>query len=205
MKPLLLDLFCGAGGCSAGYSRAGFDVVGVDNRPQPNYPFPFIQGDALELLADPDFMAQFDAIAASPPCQHYSQATAWRGDRDNHPDLIGPTRDLLIATGLPYVIENVEGARHELRRPIMLCGSDFGLRVQRHRFFETNWPLRLHMAPCRHVGLLPFEHKGERAYADAMGCEWMSSKEARQAIPPAFTQAIGAQLLEHLQALRSAA
>lgn len=203
-RPRLLDLFCGAGGSAVGYHRAGFDVVGVDNRPQPHYPFEFVQADALSYLGgliDSGWVgddSEFDAIHASPPCQHYSQATAWRGNRADHPDLIGPTRDLLEATGLPYVIENVEAARHELRDPVMLCGDEVGLPVYRRRFFETNWPLRVFVLALAHEKRLPFEHKQERSYADAMGCDWMNNREAREAIPPAYTELIGKQLLDAL-------
>jgi hypothetical protein len=199
MRPRLLDLFCGAGGCSVGYHRAGFDVVGVDLHPQPNYPFRFLQMDALEYLENVEVSSGFDAIHASPPCQHYAGSTAWRGDRSKHPDLIGPTRELLEATGLPYVIENVPDARRHLRNPLMLCGSAFGLRVRRHRYFETNWPLGVLTLGCHHRRAdLAFEHKGERAYADAMGCEWMTAREAREAVPPAYTELIGCQLRQYL-------
>lgn len=191
-RPKLLDLFCGAGGCSVGYHRAGFDVVGVDNRPQPRYPFEFHQADALEFVERHG--AEFDAIHASPPCQFRSRATAWRGDRSRHPDLLTPLRPLLVATGRPYVIENVEDARRMLINPLLLCGSMFGLRVQRHRYFEMSVPLCELLPPCDHRGLLPFEHKGERTYGDAMGCEWMSRDGHRQAIPPAFTEFVGRQL-----------
>jgi C-5 cytosine-specific DNA methylase len=205
VRPRLFDLFSGAGGAAMGYHRAGFEVVGVDIRPQPNYPFTFIEDDALSLLRTftPSVRGWwdepgFDAIHASPPCEHYAAVTAWRGDQDEHEDLVGPTRKLLQLTGLPWVIENVPEA--ELRDPFLLCGSMVGLRVKRHRHFETNWmPARMAPFSCNHVGLLPFMHKGERAYADAMGCEWMSNREARKAIPPAYTELIGHQLLQHLR------
>jgi DNA (cytosine-5)-methyltransferase 1 len=190
-KPRLLDLFCGAGGAAMGYSRAGFEVVGVDIAPQPHYPFEFHQADALAfLLRD----MHFDAIHASPPCQHYSSATAWRGDRDKHPDLIDPVRKLLKAVGLPWVLENVEAAP---LTGVVLCGSQFNLKVRRHRGFETSWTFDMGLRPaCQHNGLKAFEHKQERAYADAMGCTWMNTTEARAAIPPAYTEFIGAQLLD---------
>jgi DNA (cytosine-5)-methyltransferase 1 len=163
-RPKLLDLFCCEGGASMGYHRAGFDVYGVDlfdQFSQKRYPFPSLKGDALDALewvvsnkAAPSFRAfgdellsgrDFDAIAASPPCQHASAGTRAQ-DRSKYPRLIEPTRELLIQTGLPYVIENVKGA--DLREPILLCGTMFGLRaidddgtpleMWRHRLFESN-------------------------------------------------------------------
>lgn len=179
-----------------GYHRAGFDVIGVDKDPQKNYPFEFVQDDAIAYLARHG--REFDAIHASPPCQAYAGVTAWRGDQTKHPQMVEVTRALLEHIGRPYVIENVPAA--PLRRDLVLCGSQLGLRVQRHRVFESNVPLVAPDAQCRHVDLLPFMHKGERAYADAMECYWMSKFEARQAIPPAYTEHIGAQLLDHLAA-----
>lgn len=127
-KPSLLDLFCCAGGAGVGYSRAGFDVVGVDNKPQPNYPFPLIQADALKL--DPTFVASFDAVHASPPCQSYSDLAKRNGNGHEWPRLIEPVRKMLIKSGLPYVIENVDGA--PLLDPVILCGTMFPeLRVLR--------------------------------------------------------------------------
>jgi hypothetical protein len=200
VKPRLLDLFCGAGGASMGYSRAGFEVVGVDIKPQPNYPFPELW-EVDVLTFGPEALADgFDAIHASPPCQGYANVTLWRGDQDGHERLIEETRELLEATGLPYVIENVRTTA--LRDPMMLCGSQFGLPIRRHRYFETNWPLFDSLQhPCQHhPSHLAFEHKGERAYADAMGCGWMTSLEAREAIPPVFTAFIGERLAAHLKA-----
>jgi DNA (cytosine-5)-methyltransferase 1 len=161
MKPRLLDLFCGAGGAAMGYSRAGFEVVGVDIAPQPNYPFEFIQADALKYLqtlldapwlesprdVDGEQMrrglADFDAIHASPPCQRFSTATKRNGTELEHPDLVSATRTLLGQTGLPWVIENVLGA--PIRRDYVLCGTAFpelstaGYRLKRHRAFEVSW------------------------------------------------------------------
>lgn len=155
-----LDLFCGAGGAGMGYHCAGFEVVGVDILPQPRYPFPFIRGDAIDvcrrMIAGEKFLASdgnwygvddFDAIHASPPCQAHSTITP---DKSKHVDLIPATRDVLIASGKPYVIENVMGAIRHLRAPIWLCGMVFGLKVYRHRAFESNllllapphWPHR---------------------------------------------------------------
>lgn len=192
-KPRLLDLFCCAGGAAMGYHRAGFEVVGVDVRPQPNYPFDFHQADAMTFPLE-----GFDAIHASPPCQHYARVTRWRGTAGAHPDLLGPTLDRLTGQDAPWVVENVPEA---IGRPdLVLCGSMFGLAVRRHRHFLTSWPSFGLLHPCRHEGLLPFMHKAERAYADALGCEWMTNREARQAIPPAYTEWIGRQLLTQLEA-----
>jgi DNA (cytosine-5)-methyltransferase 1 len=156
-RPRMLDLFCGAGGCSVGYHRAGFDVVGVDFNPQPNYPFEFHQADALTFPLE-----GFDAIHASPPCQAYSVLRRANPGAD-YPDLIVPTREALEASGMPWVMENVPGA--PLRASIELCGSAFGLgavsgdgtkaermfrQLRRHRLFETNVPIM--QAPCQHVG-----------------------------------------------------
>src|SRR5581483_2394046 len=155
MRPRLLDLFCGAGGAAMGYHRAGFDVVGVDIRPQPNYPFEFIRDDALEYLhwlvagsGGPCWLEDFAAIHASPPCQHYANVTRWRVAQSEHPDLIAPTRGPLQATGLPWVIENVR--TRELRADFMLCGTALGLPVRRHRYFETNWSGLVMSTPCQH-------------------------------------------------------
>lgn len=175
-----------------GYHRAGFDIVGVDIKAQPRYPFTFIQADAMAFPVD-----GFDAIHASPPCQAYASVTSWRGQRSNHPDLIEDTRARLVGAAVPWVMENVPEA--PMRPDLLLCGSHFGLMVRRHRIFETDPCLFALTPPCRHSGLLPFMHKQERAYADALGCSWMSSREARQAIPPAYTQHIGEQMLEHLR------
>ncbi|HXC42398.1 MAG TPA: DNA cytosine methyltransferase [Candidatus Dormibacteraeota bacterium] len=143
-KPRLLDLFCCAGGASVGYDRAGFKVVGVDIAPQPNYPFEFIQADAMSL--DSKFLASFDAIHASPPCQSYSDLAKRNGNGHKWPRLIEPVRRILIRSGLPYVIENVDGS--PLLHPVVLCGTMFPkLRVLRHRLFEANFVM---LAPPHH-------------------------------------------------------
>lgn len=150
MKPRLLDLFCGAGGAAAGYKRVGFESTGIDNKPQPNYPFTFIQADALEYLKEHG--AEYDAIHASPPCQGYSVMLnlPWFEGKE-YPLLILPTLEMLEATGKPYVLENVMGARHGAaglkKRGLenhglkagWLCGLMFGLPFYRHRLFATNW------------------------------------------------------------------
>jgi SAM-dependent methyltransferase len=196
---MLLDLFCGGGGAATGYARAGFRVVGVDNdaRIGRHYPFEFHQADAMTYPLD-----GFDAIHASPPCQHHARVTAWRGSRGDHQDLLTPTLARLGATTVPWVVENLPEACPPLRPDYLLCGTQFGLTVRRHRAFQHGgWSSYQLIEPCRchrNPLLLPFMHKGERAYADAMGCGWMSAKAARQAIPPAFTEHIGLQLIAAL-------
>lgn len=203
----VLDVCCGAGGLSMGYHLAGFEVVGVDIVPQPNYPFTFHQADALEYLAGITASGEIERYAfthASWPCQNKARVTAWRGRREDHPDLITPGRQLQRATGIPWVIENVPEAAWDgtLRPDYILCGSQFGLKVRRHRVFETSWGGGGDLLPpCWHPKgrnkLMSFEHKDERAYADAMGCTWMTNLEARQAVPPTYSEWIGRQFLAH--------
>lgn len=204
-----------------GYYRAGFDVVGIDNRPQPRYPFDFVQGDALEYCREHGH--GFDAIHASPPCQAYSVANNIHG-RTDHPDMIEGTRRALEAAGRPYVIENVPGA--PLRNAVTVCGLSLGLNVKRHRLFESN--LLLLGTPCgKHRGdwLLVFGHTVlERGHVvgvakgggpvirrkhtttergrEAMGIDWMTRDELSQAIPPAYTEWLGRQLLPVVEANR---
>lgn len=216
-RPRLLDLFCGAGGAAVGYDRAGFDVVGVDINPQPRYPFEFHQADAMTWPLD-----GYDAIHASPPCQGYSRMRhlPWLKDRV-YPLLIEPTRERLQATGVPYVIENVAGA--PLDPAFTLCGLDFGMRMYRHRVFESNLlmlvpPHQTHPVTIREGRMLGSRYSGgsagicgvwpspaghtagasTKAAAEVMGVEWMSRDEMTQAIPPAYTEWIGAQLLNAL-------
>ena len=180
-----------------GYHRAGFDVVGVDIVPQPRYPFEFHQGDAMTFPLD-----GFDVIHASPPCQAWSRATAWIGDRSKHPKLILDIRRRLVLADVPYVIENVQEARHELIRPLRLCGTQFGVPTRSHRWFEVYPPPFALMPPCHHRrGDASRDHgakQTESAFRSAIGCDWMTVHEARQAIPPAYTAWIGRQLLEAL-------
>lgn len=195
-RPKLLDLFCGAGGAAMGYHRAGFDVVGVDIKPQPRYPFEFVQADALDYVAAHGH--EFDAIHASPPCQKYSMIQRANNNRELWPDLVDPTRRQLQATGLPYVIENVEGA--PLRVDLKLCGSSFGLGMIRHRIFESNVSMPLLTHPCDHRGMYDPWHKEGidqlRQMSRAMGIDWMTKRdEVREAIPPAYTEYIGGFLL----------
>lgn len=205
--PVLLDLFCGAGGASAGYAEAGFEVIGIDINPQPNYPFKFIQADALD---DRNWPLNVDAIHASPPCQHYSQMTKRWGTEDNHPDLIPPLRELLDEFGLHYVIENVENA--PLDANLMLCGSMFGLKVRRHRLFETTFeipqPLCDHKTQGKVIGVYGhaggsskrdgLKFSGTDLWREAMEIPWMTGKELAEAIPPAYTEYIGRQLIKCL-------
>lgn len=215
MKPRLLDLFCGAGGCSKGYQDAGLEVTGVDIDPQPNYCGDhFIQDDALhylqELILDEENDRYFDAIHASPPCQAFSLASLWRGkaNQERHPDLVDATRRLLRDSDLPWVMENVVGA--PLRADLTLCGEMFGLGVHRHRIFETEGFFAMSPPHARHrlKGALNNCHVEEGFtrmvvgnYADhesasrAMGIDWMNRSELRLAIPPAYTEHIGEYLM----------
>lgn len=194
----MLDLFCGAGGTAKGYQRAGFEVVGVDINPQPRYCGDhFDQADALKYVTT--HYREFDVIHASPPCQYYANVTQWRGRQRDHDNLIGLTRTALKSTGLPYVIENVPEA--PVRPDYRLCGTMFGLPIRRHRDFELNWGrLSAPAAKCGHHATdMPFMHKYERAYADAMGCGWMTSREARQAVPPLYALFIGELYFMYLE------
>lgn len=211
-RPRLLDLFCGAGGCAMGYHLAGFDVLGVDIEPQPHYPFEFCQHDAFDFL-EYNWM-DFDAYHASPPCQAFSAMN--RAVKAKHPDFIRPIRRDFHGKGRPCVIENVEGA--PLHQPVMLCGSMFGLRVRRHRIFEVSVPVAGLLPECQcKNGVVKGRLVGHRcggkvatgrtkpppyteaARREAIGVPWMTGREARQAIPPAYTQWIGKQLLHALE------
>jgi DNA (cytosine-5)-methyltransferase 1 len=220
-----LDAFCCAGGAGTGYHRAGFDVLGVDIDPQPNYPFDFVQADALSVLrqvvADPGKYG-IVAVHASPPCQAF---TAYRrkghGVGDGYENLIPEVRELLVASGLPYVIENVAGA--PLDNAARYCGSSFGLDVRRHRYFESNVPLMA--PPCAHGTQAPGRFPGatnrepmSRATVEvgvwripldvqkrAMGVDWdVTLPELSEAIPPAYTEHIGQQLMDRI-GMRAAA
>lgn len=198
-----------------GYYRAGFDVVGVDIEPQPRYPFEFHQADAIEFVTK--YGNDFDVIAASPPCQDYTPLRHVTGKR--YPRLIEATREAIKATGKPYIIENVPGARFELVNPIMLCGSMFGLRVIRHRYFECSFGLVFPPFSCCHNGKASGNknYKGKSRSLDdyqfltitghdfrvadariAMDTDWMTQKGLSQAIPPAYTEWLGKRLLERM-------
>lgn len=205
-KPRLLDLFCGAGGAGTGYARAGFEVVGVDINPQPNYPFEFIQDDALD--AD---LSGFDAVHASPPCQAYCEVAQDR-KRSDHPELLEPTREKLAASGLPYVIENVPNA--PMPDSFVLCGSTFGLPIVRHRRFEVHPPMGLQPSACSQgkwgravdhgPGFYPYARKSWaaawREHVLPVVWPWMTLEEAGQAIPPAYTEHIGEFLMRDVKA-----
>lgn len=219
MRPRLLDLFCGAGGCSVGYARAGFDVVGVDIEPHPDYPFPIAVGDAMEVLADADYLRTFDVVHASPPCPRYSVATIPHGTSDQHPDLVGPVRDLLRASGVDWVIENVPGA--PMPAATMFCGAAMGLKhIRRHRLFEASIPLWSPGCACDGRGTVSiFGHSGEDrrnnkvvghvALDEAkqlLGVEWMTRRsDVSDAIPPNYTECVGWALIDHLKAAPSIA
>lgn len=205
-KKLLLDLFCGAGGCAVGYNRAGFDIVGVDKEPQPNYPFKFIQADAIEFLQEN--WREFDAIHASPPCQRFSELTPVKY-RDGHPDLLTKTLHLLrYHINKPYIVENVEGARRILHGATLLCGSMFGMNIFRHRYFESSIMI-LSPGTCQHTfkpvlvsGRGMRRVNGKRwngntvdEKREAMDIDWMTGAELTEAIPPAYTEYIGKQLM----------
>lgn len=250
-RPRLLDLFCCEGGASAGYHRAGFDVVGIDlfrhrgpdgqlrGYRRARYPFPAVQGDALDLLRRLldgerlDFdgttlgLADFTMIAASPPCQAYSITK--NAHNSNHPELLQPTRDLILATGLDYIIENVEGAKAQMVTPLMLCGTEFGLRatdsdglqvwLRRHRLFESNL-LLMGAGGCYHPKDLlcagvygngspsrdaakaragGYTPPSQEVRATLMGIDWMSRNGLSQAIPPVYTEYLGRQALEYME------
>lgn len=225
-RPLMLDLFCGAGGAAVGYDSAGFDVVGVDIAPQPNYPFEFHQGDALSVLGayingrTGYAISSIDAIHASPPCQSYSRAL--RHMALPQPELISEVRGLAERVGLPWVIENVLGAplpsadTLDGRYGLELCGTQFGLLIARHRLFETSFPVLAPQRPCTHNErnvLNPYNAKSRRrlvgdakgdmaeiVWRSEMGVPWMNRYEGREAIPPVYTKFIGEQLVAHMDA-----
>lgn len=224
-----------------GYYRAGFEVYGIDNKPQPHYPFPFLLMDALEAMdrllrgegltfsnGETLYLSDFTAYHASPPCQFASIATErWRNEGYIYPNLIPDTRRKLLSTGQPYVIENVTGAKRHLRHPVLLCGITFGLKVVRHRWFETkpfilspghsykqchgavtrkiaiNDPAGHGMLGHTYCALTVAGHGGNsqsfrwQDWQEAMGIDWMNQYELTQAIPPAYTEYIGKYLMKY--------
>lgn len=226
-RPVLLDLFCGAGGCAAGYHRAGFTVVGVDLERQQNYPFEFHRGDAIEALREiveqgGEFRGhRIAAVHASPPCQANSDLrNLWPGRE--YVELIPPTREVLLELGLPYVIENVPGAA--LIEPFTLCGSMFGngangRQLRRHRLFEANFPVMVQLCQHRGQSIGVYGHPGNSGeadpakgykgtaeeYAAALEMPWATAAEIAQAIPPSYTQFIGGYLMQTVERERVAA
>jgi DNA (cytosine-5)-methyltransferase 1 len=222
----LLDLFCGAGGAAVGYHRAGFDqIVGVDIKSQPRYPFTFVLGDALEYVKAHGH--EFDAIHASPPCQRFTQMSArWRGKgtrADEHVDLLTPTLLELRRFLQPWVVENVQGAGHLMNVTARLHGGMFGLGVHRPRLFESNVMLLIPYAPgtsfplgvygTKPDGRTTYRYRNNGNYKgksliraaksieearEAMGIDWMTWEEIREAIPPAYTEFIGRPLIQAL-------
>jgi DNA (cytosine-5)-methyltransferase 1 len=215
----LLDLYCGSGGSGMGYHQAGFEVTGVDTKGKRNYPFEFIQVDAREILSDINFLKEFDVVTGSPPCQLYSRTKHLRdaqGGNARAIDMVPETREAFIKSGKPYVIENVPGS--PLIDPITLCGSSFGLRVRRHRNFESN--IKLQGLPCEHksqgrpIGVYGSKNdnipKGGKTAStleeaqEAMGIDWMGWRQIVLAIPPAYTKFIGGQIYENINSLSRA-
>ena len=216
----LLDLFCGAGGASKGYAMAGFEVTGIDLKHGKRYPFNYIRGDVRDYL-HPEFLTQFDVIAASPPCQTHSRTKHLldaQGNVTSKSDLIPETRSALIESGVTYVIENVPGA--PFINPVQFCGSSFGLKVRRHRLFESNVALQGSICDHKTQGKPVGVYGGindtaqgldkvtgryviggstartiEEAH-EAMGIDWMIWRELAEAIPPVYTYEIGKQLIQ---------
>ncbi len=216
MKPHLLDLFCGAGGATRGYQRAGFHVTGVDIKAQSNYcGDDFQQADAVQFLKECGHY--FDAIHASPPCQTYSAMSNCRpGLAEKYPDLVNSVRQLLHESGSPWVMENVPGSSVASQPTldgegfgVTLCGHMFGLKLYRHRHFESNIPIvepqhprhltpgspAGHWIPGTIISVAGDGGPGAEEARKAMGIDWMTRSELSEAIPPAFTEYIGGQLM----------
>lgn len=240
----ILDVYCCQGGASKGYELAGFTPYGIDLDPQPRYPFPFHQGDAIEALTKltrgdvlefihPNGhsewlgLADFAAAHASPPCQSFLNLGAVNkalGRGYDYPNLIGPTRDLLIDSGLPYVIENVEDAKAHLIDPVRVCGTGLGRPLRRHRLFESNVPMtgigcdhKAFTEPRYWTGWRPKGEKrlstvvqvygnagGQHEWPEAMGIDWMDRHGFVEAIPPTYCEHIGEQIADHIRAREAA-
>jgi DNA (cytosine-5)-methyltransferase 1 len=203
---IALDLFCGAGGASKGIYDCGYEVIGVDKSPMPNYPYEFYQEDAVEFMSMG--LEDFDFIWASPPCQAYSWSSKGRrNEGTEYDDLVEITRHYLQESGKPYIIENVVGA--PLINPVRLCGTMFpGLKVFRHRLFESNIPLVVDME-CAHEGHEAKKRRSDSGdfftvaghwvgttaeWSDAMGINWMTKSELAQAIPPLYSKYLVGQV-----------
>jgi DNA (cytosine-5)-methyltransferase 1 len=217
-QPRIVDLFSGAGGAARGYQRAGFHVTGVDIRPQPRYAGDeFVQADALTFPLD-----GFDAVHASPPCQdHSALAPTIAGGLHGTGYMLGDTLRRLQASGLPYVVENVPGARRDMPGALSICGQALGLaRLRRHRLFVVNFAVLVPPCACDSyppIGVYGDLRLNDRALRvrsdgrvamragiqtarDLLGCQWMNAAELSQAIPPAMTELLGGFLLDHLRA-----
>jgi DNA (cytosine-5)-methyltransferase 1 len=222
----VLDLYCGAGMAGEGYRRALFDVVGWDIRPQPNYPYEFHQGSALDVLRDRDYLRQFDLIHASPPCQAHTRAKHLRdaqGGKSKYGDLLTPTLELLRDCGVPWVVENVQGAPG-MENAVIECGSAYGLKVRRHRYFLASFPLvgsgckHLEQGKpigvyhtmgdtckgvCKKTGKLVIGGSTARTVEEgrfAMGVDRpISWNELKEGFPPAYTAHVGAQAAAWIQ------
>jgi DNA (cytosine-5)-methyltransferase 1 len=210
MKKRALDLFSGAGGATRGLQMAGYHVTGIDIRPQPRYCGDvFFQDDAMAWLrGEREPLSSFDLIWASPPCQAYSELVP-PSYRVTHPDLLPETLEILRAQPAPYIVENVAGARRHFQLPVVLCGSMFGLPIQRHRWFEIgNTDVFFLLPPCNHSeppilvsgrgmrkinGRRRKDNTAAEKY-DAMEIDWMNSQEIEEAIPPAYSKFLAEQV-----------
>jgi len=197
-----LDLCCSAGGASMGLHRAGFDVTGIDIKPQKRYPFRFIQGDALNL---PVRLQDFDLIWASPHCQEYSRTRLMNPERKRFPEQIPQFREMLVSAGVPYIIENVPGA--PLLNPIKLNGAMFGLPLYRERHFECSFfvltPNIKHPRGMTVKGIFPVicgdgsikSRDTIKRWKESLGIDWMVRHELAQAIPPAYSEYLARQAI----------
>jgi len=220
-RPVVVDAFSCQGGASAGLVQAGFRVIGIEKeaRHVKRYPYEYVQGDVIDVL--PDVIRRYRpvAVGGSPPCQLDSVTQVLQGN--DHPDLIEPFRRLVMASGLPFWIENVGGAvaKGKLRPDLMLCGLMFGLKTDRHRYFELNFRATAPPHPTPngredHFGMpktkmgRPFREGELRQYVgnfhgpdlarEDLGVPWMSREAVAECIPPAYGKHIGEQLALHL-------